>query len=126
MRPVPAERARADPSDRGRVRDAIREILGVGVTAIVVKRGAEGATYHDAESAIHARAFTAEEVDPTGAGDCFGATFVTCRLQGRSAEEALRYASASGARAVGIKGPMEGTSTFAELEQLIRTVEAGG
>lgn len=106
--------------------DAIREILSTGVTAIVVKRGAEGAAYHDAQGAIHARALTVEEVDPTGAGDCFGATFVTCRLQGRSAEEALRYANASGARAVGIKGPMEGTSTFAELEELIRTVEAGG
>jgi sugar/nucleoside kinase (ribokinase family) len=104
--------------------EATREILGTGVTAIVVKRGMEGAAYHDAQGTIHASAFRVEEVDPTGAGDCFGATFVTCRLQGRSVEAALRYANASGARAVGIKGPMEGTSTFAELEELIRTVEA--
>lgn len=104
--------------------EAIREILGIGVIAIVVKRGAAGADYHDAQGTIHVPALTVEEVDPTGAGDCFGATFVTCRQQGRSVEEALRYANASGARAVGIKGPMEGTSTFAELEELIRTVEA--
>ncbi len=95
---------------------AISEILGLGVTAIVVKNGAEGATYHDAGGTVRASGYPVEEVDPTGAGDCFDATFVTCRLQGRSVEESLAYANASGARAVGTKGPMEGTSTLAELD----------
>jgi D-tagatose-1,6-bisphosphate aldolase subunit GatZ/KbaZ len=36
-----------------------------------------------------------EELDPTGAGDCFGATFVTCRLQGRSVGESLDYANST-------------------------------
>ncbi len=60
-----------------------------------------------------------EEVDPTGAGDCFGATYVTCRKLGKAPAEALRYAVASGARAVTRKGPMEGTSSFAELDALL-------
>lgn len=98
---------------------AIQEILAMGVAAIVVKRGAEGASYHDRAGFLHLPSFPAEEIDPTGAGDCFGATFVTCRLQGRSIEDSLRYANASGARAVGVRGPMEGTSTFAELDALI-------
>ncbi len=84
---------------------AISEILGLGVTAIVVKNGAEGATYHDAGGAVKAPGYPVDEVDPTGAGDCFDATFVTCRLQGRSVEESLAYANASGARAVGTRGP---------------------
>jgi sugar/nucleoside kinase (ribokinase family) len=106
----------------GTAESAISEILGLGVTAIVVKNGAEGATYHDANGAVSAPGYPIEEVDPTGAGDCFDATFVTCRLQGRSVEESLAYANASGARAVGTKGPMEGTSTFAELD----AVRSGG
>ena len=97
---------------------AIREILGLGVTAIVVKNGAEGATYHDANGSLSAPGYPVDELDPTGAGDCFGATFITCRLQGRSVEESLDYANASGARAVGIRGPMEGTSSFAQLDAL--------
>ena len=97
---------------------AIPEILGMGVTAIVVKNGAEGATYYDAGGAVRAPGYPVEEVDPTGAGDCFDATFVTCRLQGRSVEESLAYANASGARAVATKGPMEGTSTLAELDSV--------
>ncbi len=97
---------------------AIREILGSGVSAIVVKNGANGATYHDATGSVSAPGYPVDELDPTGAGDCFGATFVTCRLQGRSVEESLDYANASGARAVGIRGPMEGTSSFAQLDAL--------
>lgn len=98
---------------------AIAEILGLGVSAVVVKRGQDGASHHDRDGALHMAAWPAVEIDPTGAGDCFGATFVTCRLQGRGVGESLRYANASGARAVGVRGPMEGTSSFAELDALI-------
>ena len=99
--------------------DAIREILGLGVSAVVVKQGADGASYHDCNETIHMPGFAVREVDPTGAGDCFGATFVTCRFQGRSVGESLRYANASGARAVGVRGPMEGASSFADLDAFI-------
>jgi len=98
---------------------AIAEILGLGVSAIVVKRGRDGASWHGRDGALHLAAFPAVEIDPTGAGDCFGATFVTCRLRGRSVEDSLRYANASGARAVGVHGPMEGTSSLAELDAFI-------
>ena len=98
---------------------AIDEILSLGVSAIVVKRGPMGASYHDASGSTHMPAFSVEEIDPTGAGDCFGATFVTCRLMGRGVEESLRYANASGARAVTMRGPMEGASSFADLDALI-------
>ncbi|SER40087.1 Sugar or nucleoside kinase, ribokinase family [Faunimonas pinastri] len=102
---------------------AIREILDMGVSSIVVKRGPKGSSYYDAERSVHGRSFPVEELDPTGAGDCFGATYVTCRLQGRSVEEALRYANASGARTVTRKGPMEGASSFAELDAFIASHE---
>ena len=100
-------------------REAINEILGLGVGAIVVKRGAAGASYHDATNTLSVPPFPVTEVDPTGAGDCFGATFVTCRVQGRSPMDSLRYANASGARAVTRQGPMEGASSFAELDDFI-------
>ena len=101
--------------------DAIAEVLAGGVEAVVVKRGAEGADYHDGSGLYRQRAFPVQEIDPTGAGDCFGATFVTCWLRGMSPREALRYAAASGAFAVSRQGPMEGASTFAELDALIAT-----
>ncbi len=104
---------------------AIAEILGLGVSAIVVKHGAQGASYHDGRENRRVPAFHVTEVDPTGAGDCFGATFITCRLQGRSVSECLRYAAASGALAVTRRGPMEGTASFEELDALIVSQRRG-
>ena len=96
--------------------EAIEEILGRGVREIVLKRGNEGCSYFDKTQRLSMPAFVAEEVDPTGAGDCFGGTYVTCRLMDMAVGDALRYANASGAIAVSRKGPMEGTSTFGELD----------
>lgn len=98
---------------------AIEEILSLGVRAIVLKKGVGGAEYHDASSHISQTAYQAQEVDPTGAGDCFGATFVTCWLRDMPPGQALNYAAASGALAVSRRGPMEGSSAFADLDALI-------
>lgn len=103
---------------------AVAEILARGVGAVVVKRGAAGADYHDAAGHHRQAAFPVEEVDPTGAGDCFGAAFVVFWLRGHAPAEALRYAAAAGARAVTRRGPMEGASTRAELDAFL--AEADG
>jgi sugar/nucleoside kinase (ribokinase family) len=98
---------------------AVAELLATGIKAIVVKRGSAGATYFDTLTSIDMPAFKATEIDPTGAGDCFGGTFVTFWLAGAEPAEALRYANAAGARAVMKEGPMEGASTRSELDQFI-------
>ncbi|MBZ9936784.1 sugar kinase [Mesorhizobium sp. BR1-1-16] len=98
---------------------AIAALLQAGVREIVLKRGAAGASHFDSNGRTDMPGFVVEEVDPTGAGDSFGATFLVCRRFGLGIEESLRYANAAGARTVTIKGPMEGTSTFAELDAFI-------
>ncbi|MCW8166457.1 sugar kinase [Verminephrobacter aporrectodeae subsp. tuberculatae] len=98
---------------------AVRELFGKGVKEIVVKHGAQGCCYFAPGVRFALDAIPVEELDPTGAGDCFGATFVTCRRLGKTPDESLRYANASGALAVGAKGPMEGTSGFKQLDALL-------
>ena len=100
---------------------AIEELLKRGVREVVVKRGKDGCSFYDGKNEIRVPPFRVEEVDPTGAGDCFGGTYVACRSQGFDAERSLRYACASGARAVTFRGPMEGTATLAELDEFILT-----
>lgn len=100
---------------------AVKELLALGVKEIVVKRGVQGSSYFDTAQRIDAKGLRVEEVDPTGAGDCFGATYVTCRTLGESAAQSLSYANTAGALAVGKKGPMEGTSTMTEIRQLMAT-----
>jgi sugar/nucleoside kinase (ribokinase family) len=95
---------------------AIAALLRRGVGAVVLKRGAQGSTYYDQNGAIHGAPFAVAEVDPTGAGDCFDATFVVCRLRGMTVAESLRYANASGAHKVMFRGPMEGVASFPELD----------
>ncbi len=98
---------------------AIAEILERGVGAVVHKRGAEGARYFDATRRLVQPGFEVEEVDPTGAGDCFGATFVSCWLRDMPPADCLAYAAASGALAVTRQGPMEGAATRAELDAFL-------
>ena len=62
-------------------------------------------------------------MDPTGAGDCFGGTLISCLVQGIGIERALTLANAAGALAVTKRGPMEGNSTLSELEQFMAAAE---
>jgi sugar/nucleoside kinase (ribokinase family) len=101
---------------------AIEELLERGVQAIVHKRGADGASFHSKRGALTIDAFAVREIDPTGAGDCFGGTFTALWLRGTDAQTALQLAAASGALAVTKRGPMEGTATPTELEDFIRRV----
>ena len=104
-------------------RTAVAHLLDRGIRTIVHKRGAEGVTYHDKDGPREAPGFIVEEVDPTGAGDCFGGAFVTLWLRGGDRDEALTLACAAGARAVTRRGPMEGASTRAELDDFISRTE---
>lgn len=98
---------------------AIAELLQSGVKAIVHKQGVEGASYHSAHENLTIKAFPVEEIDPTGAGDCFGAIFTSLWLRDVSPAECLNFAAAAGAIAVTQRGPMEGTSDFATLTKFL-------
>ena len=100
--------------------DAIHAIFAQGVCEIVLKRGDVGATCFQSDGTItNAPAFIVKEVDPTGAGDCFGGAYVAARRLGMAVADSLTYACAAGARNVTMLGPMEGAGTRAQLENVI-------
>lgn len=98
---------------------AVRDLLDREIRTIVVKNGGEGSSCYDVDGCCSARAFEVDEVDATGAGDMFSATFVTCWLRGLPPREALTIANAAGALAVQRRGPMEGTSSQAEIDSFL-------
>lgn len=98
---------------------AVQELLARGVGEIVVKRGDQGATHFSPHGRIDVAAIATKEVDPTGAGDCFGGAFVSFWLDGASPRTALRYANAAGAHAVTKLGPMEGVASRDALDALL-------
>ncbi|NTI06574.1 sugar kinase [Agrobacterium rhizogenes] len=100
--------------------EAIAKLFEFGVREIVLKRGVNGATYFGRDGArVDEPAFAVEEIDPTGAGDCFGGAYVACRRLGMDPRQALTYGAAAGARNVTVRGPMEGAGTRAELDTFI-------
>ncbi|AEG62021.1 sugar kinase [Desulforamulus ruminis] len=100
---------------------AVRKILEQNVRYVVVKRGKRGCRVYDQQSYFDAAPFQVEEVDPTGAGDCFAGTLISLLNQGKSIQEAVLFANAAGAYAVTQKGPMEGTATLEELKAFMRS-----
>ncbi len=75
---------------------------------IVVKRGSRGCTVYSREEKIDVPPYVVQEVDPTGAGDCFDAGFLCGLLEAKSLEESARLAAAAGALNAAAFGPMEG------------------
>jgi sugar/nucleoside kinase (ribokinase family) len=75
---------------------------------IVLTQGAAGCTVYTQDLAQHVAGFRVEEIDPTGAGDCFDAGFLAGWFGGASALDAARLANACGALAVTKQGPMAG------------------
>lgn len=106
-------------------RQALVQLLALGVKEIVIKRGSKGASYVDREQRVDVEPLAVTEVDPTGAGDCFGGTYVACRMLGLAPSESLRLANAAGAMAVTRRGPMEGASTFAQLRAALGQAAEG-
>jgi sugar/nucleoside kinase (ribokinase family) len=99
---------------------AVQSLFRYNASEIVLKRGEHGATYFGSDGArADSPGFIVEEVDPTGAGDCFGGAYVACRRLGMSAQQALDYANAAGARNVTVQGPMEGAGSRADLDIFI-------
>jgi sugar/nucleoside kinase (ribokinase family) len=88
---------------------------------VVLKKGADGCEAMD-RAGLHPSlpALKADAVDPTGAGDCFCAAFITLTAaQQLSFPDILARANAAGALAVTKLGPMEGSGTLPEVEKFM-------
>jgi sugar/nucleoside kinase (ribokinase family) len=92
-------------------------LLAHSADVVVVKRGAGGASlFLPGRDEYSVAGLPVEEIDPTGAGDCFGGTFLALYLEGMDAPQALRYANVAGAMAVTRRGPMSGNCSFEDLQ----------
>jgi sugar/nucleoside kinase (ribokinase family) len=100
---------------------AAEALLGDGQKIVVLKRGAGGSSIYSSAGRLDVPGFKVEEVDPTGAGDCFNAAFLTALNYGWPLEKTAHFANAAGALAVTRQGPMEGAPTQAEIQAFIET-----
>ena len=87
---------------------ACRSLVAQGIPIVALKRGKRGSTIYTADQIVDAAPLPVTEVDPTGAGDCYGAAFVVGLLEGWDLPRVACFANIAGALAVTRKGPMEG------------------
>jgi tagatose kinase len=98
---------------------AAARLLGGRDRLVILKRGAAGCTLYTGTERIDAPGFRVEEVDPTGAGDCFNAACLAGLEAGWPLARVGRFANAAGALAVTRLGPMEGAPTGSAVESLL-------
>jgi sugar/nucleoside kinase (ribokinase family) len=103
---------------------AIAEFLALGPRVVVLTDGERGcwfASQADPEPRF-VPAFTVKSVEPTGAGDAFGAALIARNLARRwqpPTEEDVRYAAAAGALATTRRGAWEGLPRRGELDSFL-------
>ncbi|MER5428647.1 sugar kinase [Streptomyces sp. NPDC002588] len=95
--------------------EAAQSLLTAGVTEVVVKRGARGATSFTTDGATHCAARQADAVDLVGAGDAFVAGYLSGHLRGADIPARLHRAVTTAAFAVATRGDWEGLPTQDEL-----------
>jgi sugar/nucleoside kinase (ribokinase family) len=103
----------------GSMHAACRRLVARGIPIVALKRGADGSTVYTADAEIDAPPISVPEVDPTGAGDCYGAAFVAGLLAGWDLARVARFANVVGGLAVTRKGPMEGAPLLDEALALM-------
>jgi tagatose kinase len=108
-------------SGAGTVEDGAARLFATcpRLEVIVLKRGRQGCTVYTPATALDVPAYAVEEVDPTGAGDCFDAAFLCGLLEQRPLEDCARMAAAAGALNAAAFGPMEGDISSATVEKLM-------
>ena len=113
------------PSVSGDLVAAIEELIGLGCRALVVKRGAQGATVHlEGGEVVSVPGFPVEVLNVLGAGDAFASGLIYGRSKGWDWYKAGRMGNACGAILV----TKHGVANFmpSEQEALAFVQESGG
>jgi D-tagatose-1,6-bisphosphate aldolase subunit GatZ/KbaZ len=102
---------------------ACRRLLDMGIQIVVLKLGEDGCRVYTHDAVFGVPGFSVNAVDPTGAGDCFDAGFISGYLDNLPLIDSARLANAMGALAASKLGPMEGAFSLKEVLAFMRTQE---
>jgi sugar/nucleoside kinase (ribokinase family) len=103
--------------------EAALEVLAELVPTVVVKLGGRGAIARQGARCVRVPAFPVEVIETTGAGDTFGAGFLTGWLKGLTLTECLTLGVAAGSLSVTKVGGSEGAPTLEEVHAFLQRQE---
>ncbi|WP_217696554.1 MULTISPECIES: ribokinase [Paenibacillus] len=99
---------------------AARILLQKGVQNVIVTLGSKGALIVNAEGAKAVPGFPVKVVDTVAAGDSFNGALAQQLVLGKTLEEAVSFANAVGALAVGKEGAIPSLPQLSEVEQFLK------
>ncbi len=103
-------------------RDAVaaaRKLLDSGVQHVIVTLGEKGSVWVTSGQEQFFPPFRVTPVDSTAAGDAFNGALACALAEGRTMEQAIRFANAAGALTVTRRGAQDALPTREEIEKLI-------
>ena len=101
------------------VTEQARQLLARTDQTMIVTLGAEGAQWITQADSAHIPTFSVDVVDTVGAGDAFNAGFAVALAEGRSLDDAIRFANANAALSVQTIGAVAGMPLRAAVDDFL-------
>lgn len=86
---------------------------------VVLKNGKKGCIIYTRDERVVFGVYAVEPVDATGAGDSFDGAFLCALLEGKTIEDAAKYATAAASLNTAAFGPMEGKISVENVTKMI-------
>ncbi|MCK5441512.1 MAG: ribokinase [Maribacter sp.] len=98
---------------------AAEHLLKMGVKNVIVTLGENGSLLCNKDGMEHFKAFEANAVDTTAAGDVFNGTLAVAITNEKSLQEAINFAAAAAAISVTREGAQPSIPTHAEIDNFL-------
>lgn len=105
---------------------AARILLQKGVQHVIVTLGSKGALIVDNSGSRHIPGFPVQAIDTVAAGDSFNGALAWQLTSGKTLDEAVRFANAVGALAVGKAGAIPSLPGLDEVKRFLREADGTG
>ncbi|MEM7511119.1 MAG: ribokinase [Bacteroidota bacterium] len=99
--------------------EAARKLSEMGVKEVIITLGKEGALHYDGKKAKLIPGFAVDAQDTTAAGDTFNGSLSVALTEGKSMEEAIRFAHAASALSVTRMGAQPSVPYRKEIEDFL-------
>lgn len=90
-----------------------------GIETVIITLGCKGAWVSSAQQGAIIAGFKVKAIDTIGAGDTFNGMLVTALLEGKTLEQAIKYAHAAGALSVTKPGAQTAVPSRNEVEEFL-------
>ena len=98
---------------------AAQRLLSMGVKNVVATLGKRGAFIANSQGMVFISGYSLQAVDTVAAGDSFNGALAVALSEGKSLDEAVKFANAMGALTVTKKGAIPSLHTRIEVEKFI-------